>query len=309
MFVYIYSRLLLIGVGGLGAEIAKNIILSGVKSVTLLDHKNITEDDKCSQFLLDHSDIGKNRATGSLERAQQLNPMVRVEVCQDNVESLPKEYFQEYDVVCATQCGRSTLLKIDEICRANEILFYAADVWGYYGYMFADLGHHVYAEEVPVTEKSGAKSKTDEKSQTPETTTVKKEIEYIPLSDALDTDWSEANQRKLKRTPNTYFITQIMLAYIEKHKEVPKSTTASTDYSVLAKLRSSVLDKLKIAHDVVPEDFANYCISDLSPVSAIVGGIVGQEIIKAVSQKDTPHNNFFFYNGVDGSGMVDYISK
>ena len=32
------SRVLLIGLGGLGAEIAKNLTLSGIKSITLLDH-------------------------------------------------------------------------------------------------------------------------------------------------------------------------------------------------------------------------------------------------------------------------------
>ena len=32
------SRILLIGVRGLGAEVAKNIVLSGIKSLTLLDH-------------------------------------------------------------------------------------------------------------------------------------------------------------------------------------------------------------------------------------------------------------------------------
>jgi len=32
---------LLIGIGGLGAEVAKNIILSGVRSVTLLDDQNV----------------------------------------------------------------------------------------------------------------------------------------------------------------------------------------------------------------------------------------------------------------------------
>ncbi len=30
--------------------------------------------------------------------------------------------------------------------------------------------------------------------------------------------------------------------------------------------------------------------------------------LQAVSQKDQPHNNFFFFNGVEGSGMVDYIN-
>lgn len=30
-------------------------------------------------------------------------------------------------------------------------------------------------------------------------------------------------------------------------------------------------------------------------------------LFQAVSQKDTPHNNFFFYNGTDGGGLVDKI--
>lgn len=45
------SRILIIGVKGFGAEIAKNIILSGVKSVVLLDDGVLTEEDTCSQFL------------------------------------------------------------------------------------------------------------------------------------------------------------------------------------------------------------------------------------------------------------------
>ena len=35
------ARVLLVGVSGLGAEVAKNIVLSGIKSLTLLDHKKV----------------------------------------------------------------------------------------------------------------------------------------------------------------------------------------------------------------------------------------------------------------------------
>lgn len=45
----------------------------------------------------------------------------------------------------------------------------------------------------------------------------------------------------------------------------------------------------------------------LSPVCAIVGGVLAQEIIKAVSQKDLPHNNFFFFSTLDGAGVVECI--
>jgi len=32
-------------------------------------------------------------------------------------------------------------------------------------------------------------------------------------------------------------------------------------------------------------------------------------LFKAVSGKDTPHNNFFFYDGVSTSGVVENISN
>jgi ubiquitin-like 1-activating enzyme E1 A len=36
------ARVLLIGVGGLGAEVAKNIVLAGIKTLTLLDHRSVS---------------------------------------------------------------------------------------------------------------------------------------------------------------------------------------------------------------------------------------------------------------------------
>lgn len=52
------ARVLLIGLGGLGAEIAKNLTLSGIKSLTLLDDRVATENS--ANFLISLEHIGKN---------------------------------------------------------------------------------------------------------------------------------------------------------------------------------------------------------------------------------------------------------
>lgn len=54
------ANVLLIGLGGLGIETAKNVILAGVNSITFLDHRDVTDLDKCSQFFVPKEDIGKN---------------------------------------------------------------------------------------------------------------------------------------------------------------------------------------------------------------------------------------------------------
>jgi len=58
---------------------------------------------------------------------------------------------------------------------------------------------------------------------------------------------------------------------------------------------------------VIPENFTEFVSSEFNPVCAIAGGIIAGEIIKAVSLKDSPINNFFLYNGLDGCGSVDKL--
>lgn len=50
---------------GLGAEIAKNLILSGVNSITLKDHTEVSILDRCSQFLIPRDSEERNVSTAS----------------------------------------------------------------------------------------------------------------------------------------------------------------------------------------------------------------------------------------------------
>merc|ERR1719471_2365429 len=72
------SSVLISGLKGLGIEIAKNVILSGVKSVTLHDTQPVTEADLGSQFFLREGDVGANRAAATYQRAAELNSYVNM---------------------------------------------------------------------------------------------------------------------------------------------------------------------------------------------------------------------------------------
>ena len=68
------ASILISGLGSLGVEVAKNIVLSGVKRFTLHDASKVTHSDLAGQFFLTEEDLGKNRATAALSKIQQLNP-------------------------------------------------------------------------------------------------------------------------------------------------------------------------------------------------------------------------------------------
>jgi hypothetical protein len=57
---------------------AKNLILAGVKSVTLHDEGTVELWDLSSNFVFSENDLGKNRAVASVSKLQELNNAVLV---------------------------------------------------------------------------------------------------------------------------------------------------------------------------------------------------------------------------------------
>ena len=74
------SDVLIVGLGGVGVEAAKNVILAGVKSVTLHDNTLTDFVDLSTQFYLSEGDIGIARAQVSGPKLAELNPYVPVSV-------------------------------------------------------------------------------------------------------------------------------------------------------------------------------------------------------------------------------------
>nr|KAF6281935.1 SUMO1 activating enzyme subunit 1 [Pipistrellus kuhlii] len=342
------SRVLLVGMKGLGAEIAKNLILAGVKGLTMLDHEQVSPEDPEAQFLIRTGSVGRNRAEASLERAQNLNPMVEVKADTEDIEKKPESFFTQFDAVCLTCCSRDVIIKIDQICHKNSIKFFTGDVFGYHGYTFANLGEHEFVEEKTKVAKvnQGVEDGPDTKRaklDSSETTMVKKKVVFCSLKEALEVDWSSDKAKAaLKRTTPDYFLLQAQMRYWRPQSPVPcamcsprparasVSAEASSFLSVLLKfrtdkgrdpscdtfgedselllqIRNDVLDSLGVNPDLLPADFARFCFSEMAPVCAVVGGILAQEIVKALSQRDPPHNNFFFFDGMKGSGIVECL--
>ena len=91
-----------------------------------------------------HNVVFFQRATESAPQAQLLNPMVEVSACIDNPDDKPDDFFTKFDVICATCCSVSLNCRLDTLCHQNKIQFFCGNVFGYYGYSFADLGTHEY---------------------------------------------------------------------------------------------------------------------------------------------------------------------
>lgn len=124
------SDVLISGMGGLGVEIAKNVILSGVKSVTVHDRQLASIKDLSSQFYLNEADVGKNRAEACLQRLSELNSYVQVS-CYTG--PLTSEYIAKFRVVVLTDSPLDEQLEIGDYAHPNNIALIIASTKGLFG--------------------------------------------------------------------------------------------------------------------------------------------------------------------------------
>ncbi|XP_015202790.2 ubiquitin-like modifier-activating enzyme 1 [Lepisosteus oculatus] len=141
------ANVLISGMKGLGVEIAKNVILAGVKSVTIQD-EGITEwADLSSQFYLRESDVGQNRAQSCENQLSELNSYVRV---SSHIGPLSEDLLAQFQVVVLTNSCLEEQLHIGSFCHSNGIKYIVADTKGLCGQLFCDFG-----EEFEVTDPNG----------------------------------------------------------------------------------------------------------------------------------------------------------
>ncbi|CAD8208380.1 unnamed protein product [Paramecium pentaurelia] len=81
---------------GLGIEIAKNIVLSGVKRLILFDPQLVQMSDLGSNFYLTEQDINKRRDFGILNKLKHLNPYVKIDVLENNLDELNLDEIQVF---------------------------------------------------------------------------------------------------------------------------------------------------------------------------------------------------------------------
>ena len=127
-------------IGGLGVEIAKNIILAGPNKVSIFDDKIIKLEDIGSNFYINERDIGLRKDEICLPKLKELNENIQCDILKDgNIE----RYINQYDVIVITEIMElDKIIKINELCRNNKKGFIYCLSFGLVFYCFVDFGNH-----------------------------------------------------------------------------------------------------------------------------------------------------------------------
>ena len=78
----------------LANEIAKNLVLAGIGSLTVIDHESVKEEDLFAQFFVVEDDVGKNVRIMAIHRLsrEDINQMNVDDICNSELKQLLHEY-------------------------------------------------------------------------------------------------------------------------------------------------------------------------------------------------------------------------
>ena len=130
-----------------------------------------------------------------------------------------------------------------------------------------------------------------------------KTLKFQPYADALASpgDFLLSDFAKMERSPQLHVAFGALDAYTEKYGDAPTPGSDVDADKFIAE--AEALNATRKAVDEVDKDllriFAKTCRGYLSPMAAMFGGIVGQEVVKACTGKFSPLFQWFYFDSVE----------
>ncbi|CAI0446493.1 unnamed protein product, partial [Linum tenue] len=287
------SHIFVYGMKGTVAEFCKNIVLAGVGSVTLMDDRAVTNEALASNFLIPPEEkvySGKTLAELCCDSLKEFNPMVHVSVEKAELVTLGQQFFEKFDVVVISSCPPATKILINEKCRklSKRVAFYTVECRDSCGEIFVDLQNYKYMKVMTLPSDYMM-------------------ISRFILQEATSAPWG----RLQRRTSKLYFAMRVIESFEEANGRNP-GVFSVEDVPAVLQLKRKLCEAQSVSESFVPDTLLERLVIgsiEFPPVCAIIGGILGQEVIKAISGKGDPVKNFFYFDVVDGKGVIEDISS
>mmetsp|Transcript_25759 Transcript_25759/g.61350 ORF Transcript_25759/g.61350 Transcript_25759/m.61350 type:complete len:316 (-) Transcript_25759:241-1188(-) len=283
-------KALIAGITGLAAETAKNLVLAGVGHLTLLDSTPVGEVQTCNFLVMADAPKGKSIAQASSDTLRDMNPLVTVEAMEGQPEDVAnKEQIGGFDVVILFAPSLEIQERWDAWTTELDVPFFVGSSRGPGGFLFCNLHAHSFSAS-----SGGGEAAAGAESA---------ELQFCGLGRALSAGWGGLRRRCHKM----FFSLSASALFERRHGRppVPGDEEAALDLAVAELAGKEAVGKLSL------EDLRSFLQSASAPpmpaVSAVLGGILAQEALKAVSRKGEPIRNFFFFSLEDGAGTIETI--
>ena len=130
------SRVLIIGVGGLGCEISKNLAMLGVGHLDLVDLDIIEHSNLNRQILFTNAKLGEPKAVVAAKKLREINPNITVIGYHTSLERLDPSLYYNADVIIGGLDSMNARLNLNAQCIRFRKPLVDGGVSGYHGHIY-----------------------------------------------------------------------------------------------------------------------------------------------------------------------------
>ncbi|KAG9120277.1 E1 ubiquitin-activating protein uba2, partial [Ceratobasidium sp. 392] len=145
------AKVLVVGAGGIGCELLKNLVLSGFNDITLLDLDTIDLSNLNRQFLFRKKDVKQSKALVAAATAKPFNPSVNIHPIHGNIKEpqFDVEWFKQFDIVLNALDNLDARRHVNKMCLAATVPLVESGTAGYLGQV-QPLLHHLSHSSKPI---------------------------------------------------------------------------------------------------------------------------------------------------------------
>ena len=155
------SKVLLIGVGGLGCPLLTYLAASGVGTLGIVDHDKVELSNLNRQTLFVASDVGKFKVIQAKNHINKVNKKIKIKafkrkVSQSNIKSVIKDF----DIICDGTDNYETRYIINDQCKKSKKILISAAISKFNGHLFKfnfkkkGCCYRCFMPDKPVTENN-----------------------------------------------------------------------------------------------------------------------------------------------------------
>ncbi|KAM7003042.1 SUMO-activating enzyme subunit 2 [Tautogolabrus adspersus] len=128
-------KVLVVGAGGIGCELLKNLVLTGFKNIDVIDLDTIDVSNLNRQFLFQKKHVGKSKAQVAKESALRFCPSANIIAYHDSIMNpdYNVEFFRKFVLVMNALDNRAARNHVNRMCLAADIPLIESGTAGYLG--------------------------------------------------------------------------------------------------------------------------------------------------------------------------------
>ncbi|KAK7723958.1 E1 ubiquitin-activating protein uba2 [Diaporthe eres] len=133
--IWSQSRALMVGAGGIGCELLKNLVLQGFGEIHVVDLDTIDLSNLNRQFLFRTDHIGRPKALVAKDVAQTFNPQAKIEAHHANIKEsqFNVEWFRGFNIVFNALDNMEARRHVNKMCLAADVPLIESGTTGFNG--------------------------------------------------------------------------------------------------------------------------------------------------------------------------------